>query len=180
VCGGRRRPAPPTLVQPPSAAGVPKSADLQLSTLDYDDRGRVTMSGQALVGTTVRAYIDDKVAGEAVAGKDKLWRMAAANPVEPGKHVLRLDRLGADGKPLARLELPFERLATGAANTSGTGGGGDNRRLSVIKGDNLWNIARAHYGEGVQFTVIFGANKEQIRDPNLIYPGQTFTLPKVN
>ena len=36
----------PTLLQSPSAAGVPKSADLQLSTLDYDDRGRVTMSGQ--------------------------------------------------------------------------------------------------------------------------------------
>ena len=41
--------APPgaaaTLVQPPSAAGVPKSGDLQLSTLDYDQRGQATISG---------------------------------------------------------------------------------------------------------------------------------------
>ena len=42
------------------------------------------------------------------------------------------------------------------------------------------DIARAHYGEGFRYTTIFEANKEQIRDPNLIYPGQTFTLPKVN
>ncbi len=163
----------PTLLQSPSAAGVPKSADLQLSTLDYDDRGHVTMSGLALSGATVRAYIDDKVASEGVSGKDRVWRMAPANPIDPGKHVLRLDRLAKDGKPVARLELTFERLTTAPVS-------GDSRRLSVVKGDNLWNIARAHYGEGWQYTVIFDANKGQIRNPNLIYPGQNFSLPKVN
>jgi nucleoid-associated protein YgaU len=161
------------LLQSPSAAGVPKAADLQLSTLDYDDRGRMTLSGQALAGATVRAYIDDKVAAESVSGKDRTWRMAPADPIDPGKHVLRLDRLGDDGKPVARLELSFERLTTAPVS-------GDSRRLSVVKGDNLWNIARAHYGEGWQYTVIFDANKGQIRDPNLIYPGQNFSLPKVD
>ena len=168
----------PTLVQSPSAAGVPKSNDLQLSTLDYDDRGKVTLSGQALAGATVRAYFDDKAAADAVSGSDSRWRMAPADPIEVGKHVLRLDRLGKDGKPVARLELAFERLLTtpGAA----AGGGGDTRKLSIVKGDNLWNIARAHYGEGLQYTIIFNANKNQIRDPDLIYPGQNFSLPKVN
>ena len=47
-------------------------------------------------------------------------------------------------------------------------------------GDNLWNIARAHYGHGTHHTVIYGANKEQIRDPDLIYPGQVLSMPKVN
>src|SRR5471032_3163984 len=166
----------PTLVQSPSAAGVPKSNDLQLSTLDYDDRGHVTISGQALAGATVRAYIDDKTAAEAVSGSDSRWRMAPADPIEAGKHVLRLDRLGKDGKPVARLELAFERLVTAPS----AGGGVDSRKLSIVKGDNLWNIARAHYGEGLQYTIIFNANKDQIRDPDLIYPGQNFSLPKVN
>jgi hypothetical protein len=167
----------PTLVQPPSASGVPKSADLQLSTLDYDDHGHVTLSGQALAGATVRAYIDDKSMAEGASGKDGRWQMQPANPIDAGKHVLRLDQLGPDGKPVARLELPFERLAT--APVAG-GGGGDSRRLSIVKGDSLWNIARAHYGEGFQYTVIFDANKSQIKDPNLIYPGQNLSLPKVN
>ena len=59
-------------------------------------------------------------------------------------------------------------------------GAGDNRRLVVVRGDNLWNIARAHYGQGTHHTVIYGANKEQIRDPDLIYPGQVLSMPKVN
>jgi len=50
----------------------------------------------------------------------------------------------------------------------------------VVRGDNLWNIARAHYGEGLRYTVIFDANKGQIRDPDLIYPGQVFSVPKLN
>jgi nucleoid-associated protein YgaU len=169
--------APPggaaTLVQPPTSAGVPKAADLQLSTLDYDERGQATITGQAAPGTVVRAYIDDKMVAEGMAGADGRWRLAPAAPIDNGKHKLRLDRLAKDGKPSSRLEMPFERVATAPVD-------GDKRRLTVVRGDNLWNIARAHYGEGLRYTVIFEANKSQIRDPDLIYPGQIFSLPKVN
>jgi nucleoid-associated protein YgaU len=169
--------APPrgaaTLVQPPTSAGVPKAADLQLSTLDYDDRGQATITGQAAPGTVVRAYVDDKMVAEGMAGADGKWRLAPTAPIDSGKHKLRLDRLAKNGKPSSRLEMPFERVATAPAN-------GDKRRLTVVRGDNLWNIARAHYGEGLHYTVIFEANKSQIRDPDLIYPGQVFSLPKVN
>jgi nucleoid-associated protein YgaU len=163
----------PTLVQPPSAAGVPKSGDLVMSTLDYDEGGHVTITGKATPGAAVRAYINDKLVGEGHAGSDGSWKLAPADPVGPGKHKLRLDRLTKDGKPVARLELPFDRVPVPA-------GAGDNRRLVVVRGDNLWNIARAHYGQGTHHTVIYGANKEQIRDPDLIYPGQVLSMPKVN
>lgn len=169
--------APPggaaTLVQPATSAGVPKAADLQLSTLDYDERGQATITGQAAPGTVVRAYIDDKMVAEGMAGADGKWRLAPTAPLDVGKHKLRLDRLAKDGKPSSRLEMPFERAATPPSD-------GDKRRLTVVRGDNLWNIARAHYGEGLRYTVIFEANKSQIRDPDLIYPGQIFSLPKVN
>lgn len=163
-----------TLVQPPSPAGVPRSADLVLSTLDYDDRGHVTITGQASPGTMVRAYINDRMVAEATTEADGRWRLKPADPLEQGKYKLRLDRIAKDGKPVARLELPFEKLSITPASDT------DSRRLHVVRGDNLWNIARAHYGVGWHHTVIFGANKEQIRDPDLIYPGQVLTLPKVN
>jgi nucleoid-associated protein YgaU len=163
-----------TLVQPPSAAGVPKSADLVISTVDYDDRGHATISGQAAPGTAVRAYVDDKIVAEGIAGTDGRWQLAPASPIDHGRHKLRVDRLAPDGKPVARLELPFERVAVPPA------AGGDGKRLYVVRGDNLWNIARVHYGDGWRHTTIFNANKEQIRNPDLIYPGQVFSLPKAN
>ena len=48
----------------------------------------------------------------------------------------------------------------------------------ITRGDNLWQISRKTYGNGLRYTVIFDANKDQIRDPDLIYPGQIFVLPK--
>jgi nucleoid-associated protein YgaU len=50
----------------------------------------------------------------------------------------------------------------------------------VARGDNLWRISRHTYGDGLRYTVIYGGNQDQIRDPNLIYPGQSFVLPPDN
>ena len=47
----------------------------------------------------------------------------------------------------------------------------------VARGDNLWRISHHTYGDGLRYTVIYGGNQDQIRDPNLIYPGQSFVLP---
>jgi nucleoid-associated protein YgaU len=48
----------------------------------------------------------------------------------------------------------------------------------IVRGDNLWRISEAKYGLGQRYTVIFGANRDKIRNPDLIYPGQIFVLPK--
>ena len=49
--------------------------------------------------------------------------------------------------------------------------------MTVQPGNNLWTLARTHYGSGVRYTQIFTANRDQIRDPDLIYPGQIFNMP---
>jgi nucleoid-associated protein YgaU len=47
----------------------------------------------------------------------------------------------------------------------------------ISRGDSLWRLSQRIYGEGLRYTVIYGANKSQIRNPDLIYPGQVFVLP---
>jgi nucleoid-associated protein YgaU len=47
----------------------------------------------------------------------------------------------------------------------------------VSRGDTLWRISRATYGDGMRYAVVYRANRERIRDPNRIYPGQIFVLP---
>lgn len=52
------------------------------------------------------------------------------------------------------------------------------KTYTVVKGDSLWKIAQKFYGNGSQYTKIYDANKSTIGgNPNLIYPGQTFTIP---
>lgn len=48
---------------------------------------------------------------------------------------------------------------------------------TVSRGDSLWRISRLTYGAGIRYAVIYEANRQQIRDPDLIYPGQIFVLP---
>lgn len=51
------------------------------------------------------------------------------------------------------------------------------RIYTIQRGDNLWNISKKFYGNGIDYHKILKANP-QITDPNYIYPGQTITIPK--
>ena len=92
-------------------------------------------------------------------------------PSSAGDHRLRVDQIDPKGAVVARVEFPlpgagqFGELAQG-------------RVAFVRPGNSLWRIARRVYGRGIRYTVIYGANRWQISDPDLIYPGQIFLLPK--
>jgi nucleoid-associated protein YgaU len=49
--------------------------------------------------------------------------------------------------------------------------------ITVQPGFTLWGIAAQNLGDGVAYVQVFEANKDKIRDPDLIYPGQVFTIP---
>ena len=51
------------------------------------------------------------------------------------------------------------------------------KTYTVKKGDSLWNIAKKYYGKGSEYTKIYNANKDKIKNPNSIYPGQVLTIP---
>lgn len=51
------------------------------------------------------------------------------------------------------------------------------KTYTVQSGDCLWNIAKKFYGDGSKYTVIFNANKDKIKNANLIYPNQVLTIP---
>ncbi len=52
-----------------------------------------------------------------------------------------------------------------------------NKTYTVKKGDSLWKLAKQFYGNGAQYPKLFQANSGQIKNPNLIYPGQVLTIP---
>lgn len=152
----------------------PAPAGVGLDTVDYDEKGGIRFTGRAEAGSGLRMYVDNKPVGDAVAAGNGRWVMAPGEAVSPGVHALRVDRLGPDGRVLARVEVPFQRASLPPAELGAVAAG---ERIVVQPGQNLWRMARAAYGSGVRYTVIYVANREQIRDPRLIYPGQAFAVP---
>ncbi len=142
---------------------------LSLDTIDYDDKGQVTIGGRATSGSTVQAYLDNQLVGASVSDSSGHWKLPLPVTVDTQPHTLRIDQIGTDGKVVARVELPFQRAEQVALAKDQT--------FIVQPGNSLWRIARRSYGEGLRYTVIYDANKDQIRDPDLIYPGQVFVLP---
>lgn len=48
---------------------------------------------------------------------------------------------------------------------------------TVVGGDSLWKIAQRHYGDGERWRRIYEANRDVIKDPDRIYPGQELRIP---
>ena len=50
---------------------------------------------------------------------------------------------------------------------------------TIVRGDSLSKIAKRYYGDAMKYPIIFEANREVIKDPDLIYPGQQIRIPKL-
>lgn len=87
----------------------------------------------------------------------------ASSPVQPAEPVTSAPETAPVETPVveARAEEPQAPIS-----------------ITVQPGFTLWRIARENFGDGVMYVKVFEANKAQIRDPDLIYPGQVFTIPK--
>ncbi len=165
--------AAPSFPSPSSTAAGPVGPGLTLDTVSYDDAGRLSISGHAPPGAMVQLYIDNRFVGRSTSGEDGVWSVSPETPVQPGLYTLRADQVDDAGKVLARVVIPFARSVPLAAMSPGT-------FVIVQPGNSLWRLARRAYGTGFQYTVIYDANREQIKDPDLIFPGQVFALPASN
>jgi nucleoid-associated protein YgaU len=141
----------------------PAAGTLGIGTVDYDADGHAIFSGTAKPGDTVTLALNNTEIGQAVAGSDGRWSLAAKVPQNDGTLSVADGALPPANAPFALETLP-DALATG--------------HVIIAPGQNLWLIARHVYGHGNMYTLIYNANQNQIRDPNLIFPGQAFALPK--
>ncbi|MBV9758166.1 MAG: LysM peptidoglycan-binding domain-containing protein [Alphaproteobacteria bacterium] len=158
------------VLQPPPPVGLGPGARLGLDLLQYDAQGSVVFSGSAPPGAPVRLYVDNRRIGDASTDPSGRWSLTPSGDIDAGRHRVRVDQLNTSGRVSARVELPFAR-ETEPEKAVGQG------RVVVQPGENLWRLARHVYGSGVRYVVIYRANREQIRDPKLIYPGQAFATP---
>ena len=159
---------PSRVLQLPGMSGP--GGDLRLDAVDYDEAGKLILSGRAEPSTRVNIYANNAPVGQVRTDDEGRWSLLVDDKVPLGPQTLRLDQVGARGTVKSRVEFPFSRASFSELDLN-------DRNVIVQPGNSLWRIARRVYGEGLRYTVIYKANAEQIRDPDLIYPGQIFSLP---
>jgi len=163
------------LTRPEGAAVVqapvrPADQPVTLDLVSYSDDGFLEISGRAEALRRLRVYANAVMIAETWVAADGRWSTRAAAGLAPGDYRLRVDLLGDDGAVRSRTESPFRREAVEVAALAAG-------QIVVQPGDTLWAIAENRYGQGVRYSVIYQANAARIRDPDLIYPGQIFSLP---
>ena len=151
---------------------------IALDAISYDEDGQVMLSGRSNPMAYLRIYLDNAPVLLVRPDDEGNWKTLLSN-VDPGVYTLRIDQVNAAGKVVSRLETPFkkespQKLLTHIQDTK------TEARINVVTvqpGYTLWAIARKRYGRGILYVRVFEANRDKIRDPDLIYPGQVFDLP---
>ena len=161
------QPAP----QPQAPVSGPEvTANIVIDTISYDTDGEVALSGRGASTGFVRVYLNEEPIQTTSIGADGNWS-AELPEVDAGVYRLRVDEVGSDGAVTSRMETPFKREEPEVVE-------GTIAAVTVQPGFTLWGIAQERFGDGVQYVRVYEANRELIRDPDLIYPGQVFTLPE--
>ena len=158
------------VLQLPESGSPGKPNSLSMETAEYDPQGRIVLSGRAAPGATVQIYLGNEPLATVTADAAGAWSATSSRAVPLGQLELRLDQLASSGAVAERVALP---LGQGAAIEPAPG-----QNYVVQRGNNLWRIAQRAYGAGTRYLVIYSANPNQIRNPDKIYPGQVFKIPK--
>lgn len=149
-----------------------KKLKVIIETIDFNDIGIGTISGRSVPDTVLKIYLDNKFSAGGKSGSDGRWMIAMSMPLPQGEVLLRVDALDQKGGVFGRAEVKIvgqDKLMRLP----------DKSLIKVQRGNSLWRLARRVYGEGILYTIIYEANLKQIRDPNLIYPGQVFFVPPI-
>lgn len=128
----------------------------------------------------MQVYVNNAPVSRLEVEPDGSWRGDLPD-VDTGVYTLRIDEVDTAGEVISRIETPFlredpetvaEALAEEVADPNFSVA-----TRTVQPGATLWAIAEERYGAGVLYVTVFEANRDRIRDPDLIYPGQVFVLP---
>ena len=146
-------------------------AALAPSAIVWRDASRILISGTSRGG--VRVTVNDAKGqfGEALVLGDGAWQVAGSLDMDIAVNQLRFALFDDANQITARYNLPIKArdLAKGQ----------DGSPLVVVnKGDMLWRIAYHQLGDGVKYVDIVRRNKQDITNPDLIYPKQIFAVPQ--
>ncbi|MEM6557347.1 MAG: LysM peptidoglycan-binding domain-containing protein, partial [Pseudomonadota bacterium] len=156
--------------------------NVSIDAITYDAEGEVALSGRGVGTSSVRVYLNNRPLVDTTIEDGGQWQVDLPD-VDTGTYTLRVDEIDSEGTVISRAETPFRREAVDAIQAleakqqALTTEIAPVSLLTVQPGNTLWGIATDTYGDGLLYVRVFEANSDRIRDPDLIYPGQIFTVP---
>ena len=181
---------PAPIAAPEVTPALPPRAKFDI--VRVNPQGSAVLAGRAAPNAEVTVFDGTTPIGRAKADARGEWVIVPATALPPGTHTLQLSAPIPGAETAASDEqvtvivaaaAPAEaKLAAAAIPPRAVAPDNTEQANSLVvrPGSNLWRIARDSYGDGKRYTVIYGANRDRIGDPDLIYPGQVFTLPAKN
>ncbi|MBF0268438.1 MAG: LysM peptidoglycan-binding domain-containing protein [Alphaproteobacteria bacterium] len=151
--------------------GEPGRGNLSMDLIEDEKSGHLALSGQATPKGTLQIFLDNRLLGRVEADAKGRWALKNPLAVADSKmHVFRADELGVEGRVQARIELPYmrEELMEDFARPN---------VWQVKSGQTLEKIALEVYGDKAAAKAIYEVNKNQLRTPSSLVPGQILFLP---
>ena len=142
---------------------------LTLDRIKYSENGTAILYGRARTDMNVMVYLNNEFKMKTIPGKDGSWDVDLGI-ISPGIYKLRIDETTINGDVKFRIETPFKQETKELLDKMFT------KAITVQPGNSLWRIARRIYGKGIMYLDIYNKNSHLIKDPDLIYPGQIFSL----
>ena len=188
---------PPALALRTLATPAPAVSRVAIRSVEADAAGGLIARGSAGPNATVRFYLNGSSVADAKTQSDGRWSLTIKNGMTPGGYMMRADEINpGDASVVASADTPFDYPApvSGASQaTAATAAPANTGRPTapasadavvdsvqtalVRPGHTLWALSQNYYGDPTRYPVIYEANKWEIHNPNLIYPGEVFVMP---
>ncbi len=159
------------VVQPGGPALVDQ---VVIDSISYGaDGDQVIINGRGTPNHEVFLYVNNTVVANTMIAPSGVWRIQLKT-IDAGNYTMRADEIDANGQVVSRMETPFQRAYPADVQAAQS----NQKATHIVQpGNSLWLIATNTYGDGLKYHQIFQANQDQIRNPDLIYPGQVFVIP---
>jgi nucleoid-associated protein YgaU len=191
-------PTPSALGMRILATPAPASGSrVAIQSVDADSAGALIAKGSAEPNATLRLYLNQADVAEAKTQADGRWSLTIERGMTPGSYVMQADEISpGSATVVASASTPFDYpdeaaptspTAPIAASQSPAQSSASSPADPVIEsvqtkrvatGHTLWALSKSYYGDPTHYPVIYEANRAQIHNPNVIYPGQVFVVPK--
>ena len=190
-------PAPALAMRNLAKPSSPAGARIAIQTVEADAAGGLIARGLAEPNATVRLYLNDADVADARTQADGRWSLTIKNGMIPGDYLMRADEISPGRTAVvASANTPFGYPeAAPSASPAATIAGSPSPEPSsspspadpviesvqtkrVATGHTLWELSRNYYGDPTRYPEIYEANKWEIHNPNLIFPGQVVVVPK--